>query len=464
MKNLINCLSISAVSAGILGLLNWQLHLVALSNPAPFISAYPFIAVLLLTAGMLLITGQHLHARHASLKKALAMAHLEIEKARQCKANFLSGMSHEIRTPLNGIVGFAEVLSAPDLSKEQQQEYLAHIKTSGNLLVKLIGDILELNKAGKLDLKKESFSIKEQIEKEAALFRLHAKQKGLDFSVDIDNNLPDYLIGDAGRFSEVLLNLLSNAVKFTDKGRVGLSVTNLYEHGNEALVKLCVFDTGIGISKEHEQKIFENFSSFDTILSSNYSGSGLGLAMVKHIVACMSGTVKLVSPSPFLTPGEEEGSCFEVLIPMEIDRRQMAKVVDMESYFKTLHFDHKLSVLLVEDNLLNQKLASFILKKIGCNYDIAENGEVALSKMKAKGYDLILMDVQMPVMDGLEASRKIRSELQTDIPIIGLTANVFQEDVENCLAAGMNDHLGKPYKEEQLVRVIHKWSIAKKAV
>ena len=387
------------------------------------------------------------------------------ESAKLSKRNFLSNISHEMRTPLNGILGFADILSNTQLSKSEQSEYLQHIKTSGNILLKLISDMLEFNKieTGKIEIKNETFLFREFIKQDIEAYAFHVKEKGLAFHLSIDSAIPEYIISDKHHLQQVLVYVLGNAIKFTEKGKVGIDIKKVKEYDDSALLKFSVYDTGIGITSDNHEKVFESFSQANDTAGRKFGGSGLGLAIVKHLVLAMGGSIRFVSPSPFNDETTEtRGTCFEILLPVDIARGNKMAIGE-KVMASTIEVVRKIHVLLVEDNLLNQKLASFILKKIGCHAEIASNGLEALEMIGKQNYDLILMDIQMPVMDGLQASMAIRKELRLDVPIVALTANTFQEDVENCINAGMNDHLGKPYKEEQLIQMINKWSI-KKAV
>ena len=385
------------------------------------------------------------------------------ESAKLTKRNFLSNISHEMRTPLNGILGFADILSNTQLSKKEQEEYLEHIKTSGNILLKLISDMLEFNKieTGKIEIKNESFRFRDFIKQDIESYAFHVKQKALEFEVHVDSAIPEFINTDKSHLQQALIYLLGNAIKFTEKGKIGIDVKMMKKYEDSALLKFSVYDTGIGITSDNFEKVFESFSQANETAGRKFGGSGLGLAIVKHLVNAMGGSIKFNSPSPYNDKGStSRGTCFEILLPVDTSKEKALSATQQDVESKTV-LERKLHVLLVEDNLLNQKLASFILKKIGCHAEIASNGLEALEMIGKQNYDLVLMDVQMPVMDGLQASMAIRKELHLDVPIVALTANTFKEDVENCINAGMNDHLGKPYKEEQLIQIINKWTVTK---
>jgi signal transduction histidine kinase/ActR/RegA family two-component response regulator len=385
------------------------------------------------------------------------------ERANQSKTRFLSSMSHEIRTPLNGILGFTEILSKTSLSREEEQEYLMHIKTAGELLSKLIGDILDLNKIeeGKLSLENESFNFKEFIESSLYPYKFQINENGVDFILEIDEAIPDYIISDRHRIHQLLVNLIGNSVKFTKKGQIGIKIAGEKIDEENFVIRMSVCDTGIGIPPDKFEKIFESFTQANETISRNYGGSGLGLAIVKHLVTVMNGKINVISPYPHKYSKGDAGSCFEIELPVKIDKTRKHHPVEETHINGINNLEGKnVSVLVVDDNIMNQKLASFLLEKLGCKTHVAGDGEEALELVKTNRFDVILMDVHMPVMDGYEASQIIRKQLRLETPIIGVTANVFKDDIEKCLHAGMNDHLGKPYGEYQLAAKISKWVMA----
>jgi signal transduction histidine kinase/ActR/RegA family two-component response regulator len=407
---------------------------------------------------------QEVHHKKQQAESELLTLREKAEAAKQSKRNFLANISHEMRTPLNGILGFSDILLTTPLSTKEQNEYLQHIKTSGNILLKLISDMLEFNKmeTGKIEIRHEAFQFREFIKQDIEAYAFQVKEKGLAFEMTVADGVPDYVITDRFHLQQILVYLLGNAIKFTEKGKVGIDIKKMKEYDDSSLLKLCVYDTGIGITSDNHEKVFESFSQANDTAGRQFGGSGLGLAIVKHLVNAMGGSIKLFSPSPYNdSKARSRGTCFEILLPVDICRESALKMKPEKQ--TDIEQDRKMHVLIVEDNLLNQKLASFILKKIYCHAEIAANGLEALEMIGKQNYDLILMDIQMPVMDGLQASMAIRKELRLDVPIVALTANTFNDDVENCMNAGMNDHLGKPYKEEQLIQMVHKWG-AKKAV
>jgi signal transduction histidine kinase/ActR/RegA family two-component response regulator len=387
----------------------------------------------------------------------LEKAKREAEEASLSKTRFLSSMSHEIRTPLNGILGFADILSKSEVSKKEQQEFLGHIKTSGELLLKLIGDILDVNKieAGKLELENESFPFKEYVSSAIYPYKHTINEKGLDFRLKIDDSIPAYIVGDRHRINQMLVNLLGNSIKFTSRGYIGIQIDKLSETEKQVELRISVFDTGIGIDRDKTEKVFESFTQASDSVARHYGGSGLGLTIVKELLRLMNGTIRVSSPSPFGSVADFKGTCVEMVIPFLVDRSEhLPKEPIPTPAIKGA--GSPLYILVAEDNLLNQKIASYMLTKLGHRFDLAENGNEALEMVQHTKYDLVFMDIHMPVMNGFQSAQLIR-KLNLTVPIIGLTANVFKDDVQQCLDSGMNDHLGKPYNEEQLNSMIGKW-------
>lgn len=392
------------------------------------------------------------------LKKAKNIA----VNATEVKSRFLANMSHEIRTPLNAILGFTSILKKEDTTQETREEYLNHISSSGTLLLKLIGDILDLSKIeeGKLELTTETFFFKEVILSGIMPYKFKVNEKGLDFELTFDNNVPHYVKGDAHRIQQIIVNLIGNALKFTSEGKIGIAVTNLSQDkwGEEALIRVSVCDTGIGIPPEKQATIFETFTQADTSIQREFGGSGLGLSIVKQLVALMKGEIGIISPNGNTGKGGL-GSTFWFTLPLQIDKNYVKPTPILEREENPeKNLPSWLKVLVVEDNMVNQRLAKVVLKNLGIVPEFANNGKEAIEKTLQEHYNIILMDVQMPVMDGYEATAHLRKKMHLEIPIIGLTANVFKDDIENCLRSGMNDYLGKPYSEEQLFEMISKWT------
>lgn len=367
------------------------------------------------------------------------------ENAMKAKQQFLSNMSHEIRTPMNAIIGFTKVLFRTDLT-DKQKEYLSAIKISGDALIVLINDILDLAKvdAGKMTFEKTPFKMESSITAMLHLFENKIQEKNLKLVKEYDNKIPDVLVGDPIRLHQIVLNLVSNAVKFTFKGKITVSVDLLHEDHEKVILKFAVTDTGIGISEEKIGTIFENFQQATSGTSKLYGGTGLGLAIVKQLVEPQGGTIRVNSII-------HEGSTFSFTLPFQKtnDKAQLEnEVTKIESELKNI------KVLVVEDIPLNQLLMKTLLDDFGFERDIAENGKIAIGKLKEKDYEIILMDLQMPEMNGFEATEYIRKTMKSTIPIIALTADVTTVDLAKCKSVGMDDYLAKPVDEKQLYNKI----------
>ncbi|MDI5950119.1 response regulator [Flavobacterium yafengii] len=367
------------------------------------------------------------------------------ENAVKAKQQFLSNMSHEIRTPMNAIIGFTKVLLRTDIT-DKQKEYLNAIKISGDALIVLINDILDLAKvdAGKMTFEKTPFKMKSSIAAMLHLFETKIQEKNLKLIKEYDNKIPDVLVGDPIRLHQIILNLVSNAVKFTSKGKITVSVDLLHEDDDKVILKFAVTDTGIGISEEKIGTIFENFQQASSGTSRLYGGTGLGLAIVKQLIEPQSGTIRVNSTI-------HKGSTFSFTLPFQKTNSN----VELENELAEIDSEMKnIKVLVVEDIALNQLLMKTLLDDFGFELDIAENGKIAIEKLQEKDYDIILMDLQMPEMNGFEATIYIRNTMHSTIPIIALTADVTTVDLDKCKAVGMNDYIAKPVDETVLYNKI----------
>lgn len=370
------------------------------------------------------------------------------ENALKSKQQFLSNMSHEIRTPMNAIIGFTNVVLKTDLNTEQK-EFINAIKTSGNALVILINDILDLAKvdAGKMAFDKKPFNISECITDIFYLFESKCLEKNLELEKQYDSAIPEYIVGDCLRLRQIILNLISNAIKFTQAGKITLSILLLKEDLEKITIQFMLTDTGIGIPKNKLEHIFDNFEQASIETSRLYGGTGLGLAIVKQLVELQDGTLIVESE-------EGKGSSFGFIL-------------DFEKYITAIAIEKKIisnlaigienvKVLVAEDMPLNQLLIKIILKEFGFECDIAENGKIAIEKLQENNYDIVLMDIQMPEMNGFEATEYIRNKMNSKIPIIALTADVTTIDTEKSKAVGMNDYISKPIDEKLLYNKIIK--------
>lgn len=363
------------------------------------------------------------------------------ENAVKSKQQFLSNMSHEIRTPMNAIIGFTKVVLKTNLSVKQR-EYLMAIKMSGDALIVLINDILDLAKvdAGKMTFELIPFKIAVSISAMLHLFETKIQEKNLILETDYDSKIPDTLMGDPVRLHQIILNLVSNAVKFTSKGKITVSVRLVDEDAEKVTVQFSVTDTGIGINPEKMETIFDNFQQASSGTSRLYGGTGLGLAIVKQLVEPQGGSIDVISKI-------EEGSTFSFILPFNktnVDAAIVTEIIELDTNVKNM------KILVVEDMPLNQLLMKTLLDDFGFECDITANGRLALEKLKENTYDIILMDLQMPEMNGFEATQYIRKTMNSKIPIIALTADVTTVDLAKCKAVGMDDYIAKPVDERLL--------------
>ena len=379
-------------------------------------------------------------------RDAQKRAFQEAERYNKLQTEFLANMSHEIRTPLNGIIGNSELLL--NLKEEEDaKEYIQTIAHSGQLLLSLVNNILDLSKieADKLELSQSEFSMKELLNQVESVFKVTAKNKGIQLSIELDSTVPNVIIGDGNQIKQIFVNLVGNALKFTNEGSVSVSVKSKEVAGIVEL-GVKVKDTGIGISANNQLQIFDRFYQANQSLNREYQGSGLGLIIVKNLVELMGGTISLTS---------DLGTGSEFYFNLKLKKAGSNSLVEEAHHEYTLP---SLSILIAEDNEINQLLLKKQLSGFDYVADIASNGQEAIEMMKLKAYDMILMDVQMPILDGISATKVIREDISFKQPIIiALTANAMKDDKQKCLEAGMNDYLSKPISVAGLKKVIVKW-------
>lgn len=378
--------------------------------------------------------------------------------ANKAKSEFLATVSHEIRTPMNGVIGTADLLSRTTLS-DAQQKYVDIIQTSGDNLVRIINDILDLSKveSGHMELNAVDFCVKELLDEVISLLSSQATQKGLQLKKEVIGDEIKPFHGDVSKIRQVLINLVGNAIKFTSSGTIKLTVDSQVIEGKPTRrVKFGVHDTGIGISSSNIKKMFRPFTQADTSISRKYGGTGLGLAISKKLVELMDGNIEVKSK-------EGEGSVFSFELPLASAKSDtLVKPAPITNTSKQLQKDFPLSILVVEDHPINQKLMEIMLQRFGYVADVAPDGQVALTKVLQQQYDLIFMDIQMPNMDGLQATREIRKQLSKEgqPKIIAMTANALEEDRKQCFLAGMDDYMIKPIKLDKVEKMIRKWCVS----
>lgn len=405
------------------------------------------------------------------INQGLLDAKARAEEATAYKSLFLANMSHEIRTPMNGIVTMANLLKNTNLTREQDDKLNIILQSSDSLLT-IINEILDISKieSGKMELEKIPFNLHSELENVIRLLKMKADEKNLQMEYGISPYVPEHVLGDPTRIKQVLINLINNAIKFTHEGTIRIKISSLDKIGSKNVIRFEVSDSGIGIAADQMANLFKPFTQSDVSFTRRYGGTGLGLAISKNLVELMGGSIGVESHP-------HQGSTFWFTTQLEM-APQPATPVRPEKVSlpetpvlnlkgeekKTAEAEEKteapgLRILLAEDNLINQRVALMVIQKMGFSAELAVNGKIAVEKFKQSTYDLILMDIMMPEMDGLEATRLIREiekEQQPGKPvrIVALTANAMKEDKEKCLSAGLDDYLSKPFRPEDLERIV----------
>jgi len=423
---------------------------------------------------------RELEEKYSQALKDLEAARIRTYDADHTKTIFLANMSHEIRTPMNSIIGIYNILDQTNLSPEQR-ELLEIINISSHNLLAIINDILDFSKikAGQLKLENKPFLLNEEIHQVIKMLSLRAKGKGIELSYRIQSAVPECIIGDAIRLHQILVNLTNNALKYTVEGSVVVSVEILdagrlddlrlteylpdaasamdnLPHGH-VLLKFEVSDTGVGIPEEDQASLFQEYAQLDSPLVKQFEGTGLGLSISKNLIDLMKGKIGVFSK-------KDSGSTFWFTILYEVGNIEAFRN-NISKGQKRVRKSRPLNILLVEDNILNQKFAATTLSRAGHQVEIAENGKVAFEKFREQQIDLIIMDIAMPIMDGIESTHMIRNyekehwekdpvQAKAPIKIIAVTAHVIMTDRDKCLAAGMDEYLAKPYRPNELIDCI----------
>lgn len=401
-----------------------------------------------------LMVSEELRKKAQEAKEQAKVFAEEAKAANNAKSEFLARMSHEIRTPLNSILGIAELLAETQLTMEQKK-YLHILNNAGENLLYLINDILDISKieAGQMEFSEDAFPLKDVIEGIVTMMKTPANKNRVELVYSIQQNVPELLVGDQTRLRQIITNLVGNAIKFTREGKVAIEISSTNKNPDSCTLQFSVSDTGIGIPKDKQKKIFEAFAQADSSTTRKYGGTGLGLAICKQMVELMGGSIWVESEP-------NKGSTFSFAIPFKFGKKKAIKKEPIRS--KASSIKTPLKILLAEDNKDNQTLILAYLNKSSLFIDTAENGQAALEKFVNNDYDLVLMDVEMPVMDGYTATKKIRDWEKTNrknsTPIIALTAHAQSEHKEKSLAIGCNGHITKPIKKASLIEAIENFT------
>ncbi|WP_276481951.1 PAS domain-containing hybrid sensor histidine kinase/response regulator [Paraflavitalea pollutisoli] len=384
---------------------------------------------------------------------ALKEAKRDAEQSANVKEQFLANMSHEIRTPINAVIGFTNLLQKTSLAPEQEQ-YVRLVQSASESLLTIINDILDISKieAGMLRIEKSPFSLRGLCSSLETMFQPRVREKHLTLHFEIQESIPDTLTGDAVRLTQILVNLINNAIKFTHEGGIQVKIAPVQQLADTIRIRFLVQDTGIGIPTDKLDSIFERFEQGEAHTTRKYGGTGLGLSIVRNLIELQEGSINVKSEAG-------KGTAFIFDLPYEIlpmhDNTLPGESSDAASSLNGTFEDVK--ILAVEDNQMNQLLMKHTFQHWNLHYELAENGQQAIDKLKMDKFDLVLLDIQMPVMDGYITARTIRHELKSNIPIIAMTAHAMAGEREKCLSHGMNDYISKPIQEKELLNLMKKY-------
>jgi PAS domain S-box-containing protein len=383
---------------------------------------------------------------------ALKEARQQAIESANVKEQFLANMSHEIRTPINSVIGFTNLLQKTGMTEEQQQ-FVNLIQSASENLLTIINDILDISKieAGMLRIEKNPFSLRGLCNSIETMFYHKAREKNLSFSLNIQDNIPDTLTGDAVRLTQIMVNLISNAIKFTQKGGISINITTIAQNSDHVQLRFSVKDSGIGIPVDKLDAVFERFQQGETDTTRKYGGTGLGLSIVRNLIQLQGGQIEVDSD-----PGKGTEFVFQIeysLVPVGV---ALPSSLSEKSEISAGAFPDA-RILVVEDNAMNQLLIKFTFQSWKMNYELADNGVKAIEWLQRDKFDLVLLDIQMPLMDGYATSQAIRKELKSDIPIIAMTAHALAGEREKCLSHGMNDYISKPIHEKELYGLLKRY-------
>jgi len=415
------------------------------------LNVYILILIIVLSAGgmswcvIIIIRNQN------QLITQLDSSEKSARKAAAVKENFLTNVSHEIRTPLNAIIGFTSLLKQQPLN-QKAREYNDNIEKAGESLIAIVNDILDASKieAGMMRISPQPFNISELIDSVRNLFLERARRKNITLNYRMTPDIPDALVGDPTRLTQVLVNLIGNALKFTEAGSVTVQVYVRSKQAKNVEIGFRVTDTGIGIDKDKVSFIFDRFNQADDSITRQYGGTGLGLSIVKDLILLQGGNIEVESE-----PGK--GTTFNFYIPYTVALDQIQHEMALNTHAAQLSGYKFISLLVVDDNVMNQSLMTHLLSRWGVSFDVVSSGREAIEFLRQKKYSVVLMDIQMPEMDGYSTTAQIRDTLKSNVPIIAMTAHAMPGEREKCIVASMNDYISKPVNEKELIKLISKF-------